>query len=50
VLCRVLLQGDVAFLTLEDRGYPKKLSLAFLQEVAKEYLGRYKADALPYIR
>jgi hypothetical protein len=27
----------VVFLTLEERSYPKKLCLSFLEEVAKEY-------------
>ncbi len=27
----------MVYLTLEERSYPKKLSLSFLEEVSKEY-------------
>eukprot|EP01114_Cavostelium_apophysatum_P009951 TRINITY_DN2328_c0_g1_i1.p1 TRINITY_DN2328_c0_g1~~TRINITY_DN2328_c0_g1_i1.p1 ORF type:complete len:179 (+),score=27.85 TRINITY_DN2328_c0_g1_i1:83-619(+) len=41
-----IIEGDIVYLTLCERSYPKKLAVKFLEELQKEFDIQYGAEAL----
>tara|TARA_B110000459_G_C16555613_1_gene468910 strand:- start:940 stop:1443 length:504 start_codon:yes stop_codon:yes gene_type:complete len=41
-----MIEGGVCYLTLTDRGYPKKLAYQYLEDLAKEFVLQNGADSI----